>query len=397
MAIINPDGLFHGERLARCSDCAQLHWVRLFTASNTFGRIELSYRHIVNFAYGSFHTKPTENELSGWIQEYFQNYLLFVYDAADGSTWGQWLTNIEYLSRYHTAADRRSPKPNEDDLESYRREYLEAKSSKSLKINKCFGPHKNTQDHNAALSDSMVGEGIPRVEIEMEASYLDNLFTMSKVSQPHETISNHAVGIGIGIGIGEGIGEVQKPSGKKPHRAKSPDPRHSLFRESLEKYWAKKNPNKPAMPWGPADAKQLSLMLEASPSMNLEAFRDLLRNRGKSEVAHGDPVRRWIGNITKFSQPLDRYDKPMNGVGGNHASVPTGKTDSNMGLCEEIIAEDQYRGSLSEDGIVQTGEAEQDGPPTLFEHPRTTGHASLSGGDGGLVGKPKGGWPDFLP
>ena len=77
MAIINPDGLFGGERLARCSDEAQLHWVRLFTASNTFGRIELSYRHILNVAYGSFHKKPTEEELAGWAQEYFKNFLLF--------------------------------------------------------------------------------------------------------------------------------------------------------------------------------------------------------------------------------------------------------------------------------------------------------------------------------
>ena len=176
--------------------------------------------------------------------------------------------------------------------------------------------------------------------------------------------------------------QLQKPSGKKPHRAKSPDPRHSLFRESLEKYWAKKNPAALAMPWGPADAKQLALMLAANPTMDLEVFRNLLRNRAKSEVTHGDPVRRWIGNITKFSQPLDRYDKPMNGVGGNHAAVPSGKTDGNMVICAELISEDQYRSRANENGGVQASEAKQDGRATLFLDSGAVGHESVSSGNG---------------
>ena len=399
MAIINPDGLFHGERLARCSDQAQLHWVRLFAASNTFGRIELSYRHIVNFAYGSFHTKPTENELSRWIQEYFQNYLLFVYDAADGSTWGQWLTNVEYLSRYHTAADRRSPKPDEKELESYRLEYLQTKSRKSLKINRSYKPLKNTSNHNADFDGLKRDGDISQEEIEQEASCLDNLFRISDVSIPPETILDHAVGIGNGIGIGEGIGEEQKPSRKNPsHKAKAPDPRHSLFRESLEKYWIKKNPKGPAMPWGPAEAKQMALMLAANPTLNLEEFRNLLRNRAKSEAAHGDPVRRWIGNITKFSQPLDRYEKPMNGVGGkNHASVPLGKAESNMAVLEEVIAGRQRKRTFDEDGDLPTSEV---GPPesrTIHAVPCESRPEGVSGSDGDTLGEPEGARGDGAP
>ena len=42
MAIINPDGLFGGDRLRRCSNIVQLHWPRLYLAGDGFGRLELS-------------------------------------------------------------------------------------------------------------------------------------------------------------------------------------------------------------------------------------------------------------------------------------------------------------------------------------------------------------------
>jgi RNA recognition motif-containing protein len=144
MAIINPDGLFSGERLARCSDEAQLHWPRLFVASNTFARLELDYDKIVTLAYRNFRDKPTEEQLSSWFSEYHRNYLMFVYEAPDGSSWGQWMTDKAYLSKYQTAADRKSPAPDETDLEQFRRDYVATKKRKSIKINNVFKPHLTT-------------------------------------------------------------------------------------------------------------------------------------------------------------------------------------------------------------------------------------------------------------
>ena len=43
MLILKPDGLFAGDRIRHCSDAAQLHWPRIFLASNGFARIELNY------------------------------------------------------------------------------------------------------------------------------------------------------------------------------------------------------------------------------------------------------------------------------------------------------------------------------------------------------------------
>jgi hypothetical protein len=190
----------------------------------------------------------------------------------------------------------------------------------------------------------------------------------------------------------------KNPSVKaKPSRGKVVDPRRKDFIEDLQIHW--KGFAQTDFVFDAADGKQVDLFLKAWPKLTRKEWRNCLRNRRSSAgVIPTQRIHLWVSRLGEFlKSPLNEYKQPVNGTGGVYASVPTGKTDSNMGLCEEIIAEDQYRGSLSEDGIVQTGEAEQDGPPTLFEHPRTTGHASLSGGDGGLVGKPKGGWPDFLP
>jgi hypothetical protein len=43
MAIIDPEGLFGGDRLRRCSNAAQLHWRRLLLASDGFARLEINF------------------------------------------------------------------------------------------------------------------------------------------------------------------------------------------------------------------------------------------------------------------------------------------------------------------------------------------------------------------
>ena len=112
MAIIDPEGLFSGDRLRRCSIPAQLHWPRLFLASNGFGRLEINYARIIGRAYPGFNPPPSETELISWIQEYASNHLLFLYEE-NGQLWGQWDTRERFLPDYKTSSDRRSPKPPE--------------------------------------------------------------------------------------------------------------------------------------------------------------------------------------------------------------------------------------------------------------------------------------------
>ena len=122
MAIIDPDGLFNGDRLAACSIPAQLHWTRLFLASDGFGRLEINYARIVGTAYPRFNPLPSETEIQSYIQEYSNNHLLFLFKA-DSRIWGQWDTKSEFLKRYKTAADRRSPAPPEPEFTNWKRSY----------------------------------------------------------------------------------------------------------------------------------------------------------------------------------------------------------------------------------------------------------------------------------
>src|SRR5262249_4709840 len=122
MAIIDASGLFSGNRLRRCSIAAQLHWPRLFLASDGFGRLELNYHKVISRAYPTFTPTPSEEELQGYLQEYMRNYLLFVYEW-DGQLWGQWDTPKEFLPKYKTAIDRRSPIPPEPEFSKWKKHY----------------------------------------------------------------------------------------------------------------------------------------------------------------------------------------------------------------------------------------------------------------------------------
>src|SRR5437764_146102 len=101
MIVIDPEGLFGGDRLRNCSTEAQLHWPRLLLASDGFGRIEFNYLRIAARAYATFRTPPTEAELHQYFDEFAKNYLIFVYES-DGRLWGQWDCPEKFLPRFKT-------------------------------------------------------------------------------------------------------------------------------------------------------------------------------------------------------------------------------------------------------------------------------------------------------
>jgi hypothetical protein len=120
-------------------------------------------------------------------------------------------------------------------------------------------------------------------------------------------------------------------------------------------------------------------------------------------------MRAWlVSNPTKMKtrKGLPRFmnnwlDRAQNDAsknnGGFHAPILTGKTDGNMGLCDELIAEDQYRSRASENGVVQASETKQNGPSTVLFDSGTAGHESVSGSNGDLGGKRPRGGGDGLP
>lgn len=160
--IIDPDGLFNGDRLRKCSNLARLYWPYLMLASNGFGRIELSYHKVVGRCFADFRPLPTEVEIMGCIQEYRDNYLLFVYQC-DGQVWGQWDCDQKHLNKYKTSLDKRSPNPPEDLWKDFKNSYLLEKTRSnpiSIDLPKVFQNIPETIHQNSPLGVGVVvGEG----------------------------------------------------------------------------------------------------------------------------------------------------------------------------------------------------------------------------------------------
>jgi uncharacterized protein YdaU (DUF1376 family) len=97
------------------------------------------------------------------------------------------------------------------------------------------------------------------------------------------------------------------------------DSRHTPFKAILAEYWRGKNHASPEMPWQGRDAKALSDFLSASPHLSEMQFRQMVSNRAKSAVAHGDRVYLWIGNLTRYQEEITVYNKPAS-AGGGYAS-----------------------------------------------------------------------------
>lgn len=142
MAIIDPVGFLNGGRIGSCSDEAQYHWPRLIAASNSFGRLELSYESIIQSAYKNIKRPPTQAKLAALLAEYRNNFLLFIYTTEKGETWGEWMIPDHTRPRFHSAIDRRSPAPPKNEFEAYRQKYVESVKAKSFILNEPTRPHK---------------------------------------------------------------------------------------------------------------------------------------------------------------------------------------------------------------------------------------------------------------
>jgi hypothetical protein len=126
--IIDADGLFNGNRWRRCSNAARLHAPYLMLVANGYGRIEIDPLRIVARAYATFNPRPTEEDVLAWIREYADAKLLFLYEY-DRQTWGQWDTPQRLLAKYKLAADKRSPAPPEPEFSKWKSSYRAASAA----------------------------------------------------------------------------------------------------------------------------------------------------------------------------------------------------------------------------------------------------------------------------
>jgi uncharacterized protein YdaU (DUF1376 family) len=103
----------------------------------------------------------------------------------------------------------------------------------------------------------------------------------------------------------------QEKSSSPQKRVSAPDPRHGPFRTILAEYWRLKNHASPEMPWQGRDAKALADFLAACPQLNETQFRQMVGNRSRSAVAHGDRVYLWIGNLTLTMNYMEGLTGPI--------------------------------------------------------------------------------------
>jgi hypothetical protein len=205
MAVIDPHGLFNGERLRACSDRAQDLWPRLYIACNNFARMQLDPDEIIRCCFGGYRVKPTREQLLAVIAEYRDNFLVLPYKVS-GRVWLQFATQNKWLRHHKSAIDKNSPEPSPKVLEAFDKGYARWKENRT----------------NAVAEDEVedVNQILPPVSK-----------TFSTISEPVtnvlETVSEK-VTQGIGIGIGIGIKPIPKTAAaedaasrgkKKPNKA----------------------------------------------------------------------------------------------------------------------------------------------------------------------------------
>lgn len=130
--LIDPEGYFNGDRFDMVADEARLFWPSFWCASNTYGRIELSYHKIKKEAFGRFMHPPSEDKFWELVGQYQRAYLLFIYESGD-QVWGQWYTSVKYLPKYQLSVDKRSPAPPAEAFDKWKTEYSEIKKSKTVR------------------------------------------------------------------------------------------------------------------------------------------------------------------------------------------------------------------------------------------------------------------------
>src|SRR6185312_14617833 len=120
MPVIDPNGIFDGDRINSCSVMAQLFYPRMLCASNGYGRILISYRSIIAKAFPrwSHQQIPEESILLGYFQEYARKRLIFLYES-NGQIWGQWDAKKNTFGKYQTNEDKRSPEPPEAEFSKW--------------------------------------------------------------------------------------------------------------------------------------------------------------------------------------------------------------------------------------------------------------------------------------
>jgi len=159
MAVIDPNGLFEGQRLRACSDIAQNYYPRLYCAANGYARLELDVQAIIRLYFRFYTHIPTVDDIVAVFEEYVTNYLAFIYQS-EGRVFVQFATKAKFLPRRKTREDNRIPPPPPEAVEAFNQGYIrwkaeQAHKEQSLEVNEFLKKISEKNCHGTCI-----GEGI---------------------------------------------------------------------------------------------------------------------------------------------------------------------------------------------------------------------------------------------
>jgi hypothetical protein len=158
---------------------------------------------------------------------------------------------------------------------------------------------------------------------------LQSILRIFGVSEGMEKPGNSAVGAGLagkvretlGAGVAESV--ARSVGAMAPEFSRRSDPQKQVpgsdvqfefFRAEVLAFWRGQNPGKADCPWIRSDRRALHQFIEGSPTVTLDQFRQLLRNRAQSEVNPSELPRRWLRDLMEYADgPLNRFKKPLQG------------------------------------------------------------------------------------
>ncbi len=117
------------------------------------------------------------------------------------------------------------------------------------------------------------------------------------------------------------------------------------------------------MPWQGRDAKALSDFLSASPSLDEMQFRQMLVNRARSAVAHGDRVYLWIANLTRYQEEITVYNKPASAGGGHASRAEINRNSVVSAVDRALVLAREHAGGAGQAGPEQTAFHDTGVPP----------------------------------
>lgn len=193
MPIIDPSGLFRGERLAACSDQAKLYWPYFYCASNGCARLELSYRSIISKIFTNFSKPPEPSEIWQMFREYEKAYLVILYEVS-GVWWAQFETSEKWLPKYKTAKDRQSPAPPLDLVDKHREGYIAWKKRNSFSYESF---QKTSEDSQKFPLGVVVVDGVVEGDKALELSLSSAEPTQGQKKKPKALVDENSTERGL--------------------------------------------------------------------------------------------------------------------------------------------------------------------------------------------------------